>query len=154
MIEKFYDEWMGDEQREKIREILKRVKLNGLILDLGSGPGYLSEFLKGVISLDINKDYLLSFSGKRILGDMNYLPFKDGVFDSVFSLDSFHFLKNVEKLKRVLKKGGKIVVSIFCNKENCIEKGDKIEKEIKLNLEDKFILEMNKEREIVLVFKK
>jgi SAM-dependent methyltransferase len=64
---------------------------------------------------------------ERILGDMNDMPFRQGVFDIVFVAASLHHSSRIHKtirlIKHVLKPGGKLivvnepVVSIFSNRE-------------------------------------
>ncbi len=156
MMEKIYDEWMGRTQREKIKKILENVDVKGKVLDLGSGPGYLSEFLSDVVSLDKNIEYLKMFSGKRVLADINFLPFKDEVFDAVLCIDAFHFFRNdPTEIMRIIKPHGVLVISQFFNKTDFEEKKNEIkEKFSRYKILKEFVITTEKESDYVLVIGK
>lgn len=92
------------------------------ILDAGCGTGYLLQFVcsgeKGV-GVDISGEALkmareLFPQHKFIKADMAKLPFSNEYFDKIFSFNVIEHLEDQEKamgeLKRVLKKGGIIVL--------------------------------------------
>ncbi|MFX1418694.1 MAG: class I SAM-dependent methyltransferase, partial [Promethearchaeota archaeon] len=91
-----------------------------IILDLGSGTGLFYEYYRKTIfdkkkiksryiALDISWNMLLEFKSKilysnynlhvpnLILSDIEYLPFRDNTFNSIFSLTSFQNLPTIEK---------------------------------------------------------
>lgn len=113
-------------------QALELLKLNGTeeILDLGAGRCWstreLAKRAKKVAALDIvEKKFFglecgdLFFNNKiffdRVLADMHALPFADETFDVVFSTASLHHSSNLKKAfseaARVLKKGGKLVLT-------------------------------------------
>lgn len=99
------------------------------ILDIGCGRGFyinafsLYSFPKEIHGVDINERYLLK--AKRLSGDKRIkinkasiykLPFKDNYFDFIVCSEVLEHLKNDQKglkeLKRVLKKKGKIIITV------------------------------------------
>jgi ubiquinone/menaquinone biosynthesis C-methylase UbiE len=114
----FYDKRYKKIQEEKYEIVLRNYKINGkLILDLGCGTGLFFEYLsksskkqgkinKIYVALDISWNMLLRFKSKiitkkkeavdLILSDIEYLPFRDNKFCSIFSLTSFQNLPNIQ----------------------------------------------------------
>ncbi len=123
--DKIYDKWMAATQREKLEKILEEVgadKLEGKrILDVGSGPGFLSEALdEFVVSSDIDLENLRKAKGMKVLASGNSLPFGK-VFDIVFCIDTAHLLDKKRigaEFAKVLKDDGILAVSAFCNRYN------------------------------------
>ena len=151
MIEEIYEDWMKETQRKKIKEILKKVKPYRRILDVGCGPGFLEEFLPEAVALDKNQDYLDKIKGEKVLADANKIPFKSE-FDTVFAIDIIHLIKNTDELKRVLKKDGQLIVTIFCNKNNFEEKSKWLKNIFKdMKIKEEFIVKTEKEWDYVLV---
>lgn len=86
---------------------------NGKILDIGCGGG--KEILsdKGdVVGIDVSKASLknaIEVYTHVVLADLNYLPFKDGIFDYVVSIDVLGHIpipqkdKCLSEIKRVMK---------------------------------------------------
>ena len=95
-------------------------------LEAGCGTGYFSHLLQQqgwpVVPLDISADglkYARAMGvGSAVQGDVSRLPFGDGVFDVVLSLDVLpHLERGAEgpaagELARVLARGGVIVVRV------------------------------------------
>ena len=86
------------------------------VLDAGCGEGLLVEKFSGRLSMKgIDENYSSSLVSK---GSITSLPFKAGSFDAVLVLDVLEHLaysaqeKAVQEAWRVLKKGGKLVVSV------------------------------------------
>lgn len=117
-------------QEEKYKIILQRFPeiFSGLILDIGSGKGYLEKFLAdnkigaNIVCIDIEKPATLLASGDK-------LPFKDNSFDTVISIDTMHLIKSKD-FERVLKKGGLVLFTLFFNQENCSSKKKLIEEKL------------------------
>lgn len=150
---KLYRRWMADVQREKIRQILGRVKFLGPVLDVGAGPGFLEEKIKA-IAADVNPADLRKFSGPRALADGDRLPFADGTFATVFCIDTVHLLKNPAELVRVLAGNGQLVASLPCNRWNSEERFQELRKKFsKLKMIDRFLVKTEPEWDAVAVFK-
>lgn len=95
------------------------MKPYGLVLDVGSGTGFVSSHVEGqVIGIDISERMVGAYVerfGSGVLGDAEFLPFRDGVFD--FSLSSFalhwtYLPKSVAEMVRVSSKGVGIALPI------------------------------------------
>ncbi len=104
----------------------------GCALEIGSGPGYEGlEWLRRtedttLKGLDISQDmvvlarekvndYGLDGRAEYYVGDAARIPFRDGHFDAVFSINSLHEWANpkgvFDEIYRVLRPGGKYFVS-------------------------------------------
>ncbi len=131
---KGYDELYRAEQYEKYAAALPRVPPRGLVLDAGCGTGLLAEYMRaagylGRVSLLACLDYseaMLSIAAWRIsivcpgkchalLGDVQRLPFRDSVFDIVYSFTVLDLVDDlwaaVSELQRVSR--GPVVVSML-----------------------------------------
>lgn len=154
MIESIYSDWMGETQRDKIRQILKKVEASGRVLDVGAGPGFLEEFIDGVVAVDVDIDNLKKSNGTKILADGNRLPFPEKSFDTIFCIDSIHLIENTDDIEGVLKDGGKLIVTLFCNKYNSRERLEYLKSLFSLDVEKEFVVETEKEWDAVVVFRK
>jgi ubiquinone/menaquinone biosynthesis C-methylase UbiE len=117
-------------ERKIIMWRLGKKPLSGLLLDLGSGPGYLatqiSRYHPGltVKGVDINDD-MLGIAGQKwspnllprvefLQGDVHELPFRDNSADYIVSSLSLHHWLDAQKafsgMYRVLKPGGQFLV--------------------------------------------
>lgn len=113
---------------------LKQLRLNEnkMLLDAGCGSGlFLGMALASrasVYGFDAAPG-LLQISRKRLPGvtllleDLEDIPFNDETFDVVTGFNSFQYAGSFEKAlreaKRVVKKGGKIVIGIWGKPEEC-----------------------------------
>ena len=121
-----YSSWK-ETQEQKYKAILQFFPevFCGLVLDMGSGKGYLEEFLKkrnidaNIVGIDVEKP-------SSILASGNELPFKGNSFDRIVCIDSIHLISSND-FRRVLKKGGLALISIFFNQENFNEKEKLVE---------------------------
>lgn len=100
---------------------------SGPVLDLGCGAGRHSSYLmrKGfeVVCADISWEMLRvasrRFSGERVQCDAAFLPFRDGSFATVLYIATLHHLRgelrlrSLVEVRRVLKDGGKAVISVW-----------------------------------------
>jgi len=105
------------DRRMRADSIAFAVRRGSLVLDLGAGPGVMSRLvaMKGgdPVLLDVSQAMLAaSRFPNRVRGTFEFLPFRDGVFDSVvsgFALRDAHDLpKAVGQLALVLKPDGKL----------------------------------------------
>jgi ubiquinone/menaquinone biosynthesis C-methylase UbiE len=116
--------------RDHLAEIIRRsrARRQHRILDVATGAGFLAfEFagsVDSVVGTDITKNMLAYASKTRssqgflntgfLLSDVDYLPFRDKVFDVVSCRFAFHHFPNPVKvlleLKRVCKNKGRIVL--------------------------------------------
>lgn len=106
-----------------VKSILKNFP-SGDTLDAACGTGRYSLFLKSlghhVTGIDVS-DEMLSLARKKdktirfIKGDLNSLPFTDGLFDLVVCGLALHYVDNLDfairELTRILRPGGHIVIS-------------------------------------------
>lgn len=124
-----YEGLYGEEQHRKYNKALEKVDVCDMVLlDAGCGSGLFFSQVAGVakivVGVDISRNLLLKAKEQaRGLGnevfvlqaDMDHLPFKRDFFDGVFA---FTVLQNMPdpaetlgELKRVAKKGGRVVVT-------------------------------------------
>ena len=123
-----YDERYAQEQESKYKKALENVYVTRkTVLDVGCGSGLFFKKIAAqaglVIGVDVSLKLLFkakeqgrTFSNVAVLqADADHLPFRDGLFGAIFA---FTVLQNVPKpaetlneLKRVAKKGDKIVVT-------------------------------------------
>jgi ubiquinone/menaquinone biosynthesis C-methylase UbiE len=116
----FYDKRYKAIQEEKYEIALDNYKDNSNhLLDLGCGTGLLFEYFiksklekkimkNNYIGVDISWNMLLKFKSKRskseyteyspnlILADIEYLPFRNNIFNSIFSFTSFQNLPDAK----------------------------------------------------------
>jgi SAM-dependent methyltransferase len=161
-FKKIYSSWKNIQEKkyEVILELLNKNRINlskKLILDLGCGPFFFEEFLeknkietKNFILLD--KDKELDRKRNFVIADFNNLPFKSEIFHIVFCIDSFHFLNNFNELKRVVKKGGILLISQFLrmNEDELLKKLKEFDD---FKVLDEFLFNW-KEREIIILLRK
>jgi len=107
----FYDSRYERIQTDKYVDMLEGLKINEPILDLGCGTGLLKKvLLRNIFGCDISFE-MLERAAKRgetvVQADMEFLPFKSGVFNSVLSFTSLQNLleakQALEEVKRVSK---------------------------------------------------
>ena len=138
---RIYDSWkkVQMEKYEVIYGMIKKhgIKL-GLSLDVGCGPFYLQEFFKekddyvNFICIDVDKELrsINTNKYKFLFADGNMLPFKEESFDTVFIIDSTHFIRNFSGINRVLKLNGHLFATTFVNEYNIITKRRELEKKL------------------------
>jgi SAM-dependent methyltransferase len=78
-------------------------------LEIGSGPGLLSDIAPDVIRTDILPSPFI-----HLAADAHRLPFADGTFDSVIGLDVLHHFETpvrvLHEIARVLRPGGRLAL--------------------------------------------
>ena len=123
-----YDERYAQEQQRKYKKALENVYVAGKkVLDVGCGSGLFFKDVAAQAGLVIGVDVSLkllnkakeqgnAFSNVAVLqADVDHLPFRDGLFSAVFAFTVFQNVPKpavtLNELKRVAKKGDKIVVT-------------------------------------------
>ena len=111
------DRFPGGQEQALALLYAASVPENGKGLDMGAGDGKTVEIMRKrgmeAVGIDLNP-------GSDIVekGDFLNLPYADGSFDAVVSQSAFYESGNVEKAlseaARVLKKGGKLLLSDVC----------------------------------------
>ncbi len=150
-IAKSYDRLHEEEQLNKLKLISKHIKVkeNELLLDIGCGTGISTRFFKCKTRGIDNSKGMLKKAGKNcIFGDAESLPFKDNMFDIVISVTAIHNFKDAEKsineIKRVLKKNGKIVITL-------LKKSKNFSKIQVLLLENFDFIEVEEEKDVIFI---
>ena len=116
--DKRYNTW------DWIDNFIKNINYNSNILDIGCGNGrnmkYPNYNFYGVDNCSKFVELAKNISPNVYLSDMTNLPFKNNYFDAIISIASFHHLSTIERrmkcleeMNRVLKPGGKILLSIW-----------------------------------------
>ena len=123
-----YDRLHEEEQINKLRLISKYLKVRekDLLLDIGCGTSISTRFFKcKSIGIDNSKGMLKKAGKNCVFGDAESLPFKDKMFDIVISVTAMHNFKDTEtsikEIKRVLKRNGKVAVTLLKKSKNFIK---------------------------------
>ncbi len=145
-----YDELYRAEQFEKYFVALKKIPPYGRVLDAGCGTGLLIEYLglnkllskiEEYVCLDYSRRMLSIAVGRArvycpsrcllVEGDVENLPFRDNVFDIVYSFTVLDLVDDLERaiieLTRVAR--GRVVMSLLKNlryKDLLLERGYKL----------------------------
>lgn len=110
-----------EDDRMRAKSVAFAVRKGSLVLDLGAGPGLMSRLVvsKGgePVLLDVSQAMLrASRFPNRVRGVFEFLPFREGVFDSAVSgfalRDSLDLPLAVRQLARSLRPGGRLS---FCD---------------------------------------
>lgn len=94
---------------QRLGDVVNGLKDYGAIIEIGSGPGLVKLFVKGVITTDIDRTVI-----PDLCVDASHLPFPAGSIAGILMKDSLHHLPNVESFldeaQRVLIDGGIIAI--------------------------------------------
>jgi len=99
-----YKEWYG-----RFKDGLGELNGGNVIVELGSGGGFIKDVIPSVITSDILQIPIIDvcFSGES-------MPFADASIDAFLMIDVFHHIKEpahlLKEMDRCLKKGGKIIM--------------------------------------------
>ena len=142
-----YKEWF-----EADREyLINNIKRNSKVLDVGCGDGrglkYIIGITRNLVGIDHDKtavkhakeNFKRFQKVKIVLGEANNLPFKSDSFDYVICIGSFiNFGQKKEKalneMKRVVKKSGNIIISVFS--EDALPERLKLYKKLKIPIKE------------------
>jgi len=97
-----------------------RLSTKGLILEVGSGTGIMTQSIgNSVICTDISFEMCKQTRTKCpsvVCCDAEMLPFKEKAFDGIISAEMIYYLRNPENFisysYQILKNGGKLVISM------------------------------------------
>lgn len=125
---------MGPDSMLILEELSEKIGLNpGMrVLDLGCGNGLTSIFLAKEYKVQVFatdlwvsatdnyrrfREYGLEDLIIPIHADANDMPFADGFFDAVVSVDAYHYVGNndtffKEKIRPLLKEGGSVAIAV------------------------------------------
>ncbi len=121
-ISEGYGKLYGDEQVKKLDIISKYFSPEPVMLDLGAGTCICAKYFNiETISVDTSANMLSNGIGKRIVSGAESLPFKANSFNSVISLTAFHhfkFSKAINELRRVVKPGSPIAITLLKKASN------------------------------------
>lgn len=103
--------------------ILNEMKEFNLIVDVGCGIGEFEKYLSKliIIGLDISEEMIREAlnrsKGMFIIGDVNYLMFRESTIEAMFSVATLEFLENycraIKEIHRALKRNGKMLAMIL-----------------------------------------
>ena len=90
-------------------DVLQSVKVEGLVVELGSGAGFLKELVPYIITSDV-----IHYDGiDEVFSGLN-MPFSDNTISSFLMIDVLHHIKDsrlfFKEMDRCLNIGGKIVM--------------------------------------------
>ncbi len=113
-----FDQWLPRTQRQAEHpwpyKIIMAKKTKGYVLDAGCGFGCLARFIKNGLFLDFSsvalKKRWVGGSRPRARSNVEQLPFRNEVFDSILAVEVMEHLDDpkrfIAEVYRVLKKGG------------------------------------------------
>ena len=85
-----------------------------LVLEIGSGRGYLQDIAENYVGLDISPSVARFYHKKFVLGTATALPFPDDSFDGIWSIWVFEHVPNPEqgipRVRRVTRNNGVILL--------------------------------------------
>lgn len=144
-------EYLYDEKLDSIGEYNLLSEKTHLILDMGCGTGFSSEFLVSqgfkVVAVDILPDMIYNAKQKKgiyeeyesielVLADINHLPFRNSIFELILSVSVYNFiihgLEHLDEKKErlyhtarmifdILKHNGRVVIEFYPANEQELE---------------------------------
>ena len=112
-----YNELYGKEQMEKWESAKRLTAIKGRVLDIGCGTGLITRKIENCIGVDSSIKLLEQAENTVVCGYAEKLPFKSESFDTIISFTALQDIKDVpsavSELRRVLKKNGKILLSVL-----------------------------------------
>jgi len=114
---------------KSVKEFLKKVESNSIILEVGCGNGKNLNYRKDCINLgcDLCKNFCSITNRKgaeSLVANNLYLPFTDNSIDYILSIAVIHHLstrerrmKSIYELIRILSPGGKLLIQVWAMKQ-------------------------------------
>ncbi len=119
-ISSSYEKLYKKEQLKKWKECKDLINIKGRVLDAGCGTGFITRKIPDCVGIDNSMELLKNSKNPCVLGNIEKMPFKNNVFDTIISFTVLQDIKNPKKaseeLTRVLKKNGRILITVL-NKE-------------------------------------
>lgn len=102
LLRRIYEDWYSTLQQQI-------PNCEGLVLELGSGAGFLTDFLPELVTSDI-----LLVPNVQVVLDAHELPFATASLSTIVMVDVLHHLRNVRRFfheaARCVKGGGRIIM--------------------------------------------
>ena len=114
---------------KSVKEFLKNVESNSIILEVGCGNGKNLNYRKDCINIgcDLCKNFCTITNRKgaeSLVANNLYLPFTDNSIDYILSIAVIHHLstyerrmKSIYELIRILHPGGKLLIQVWAMKQ-------------------------------------
>jgi SAM-dependent methyltransferase len=97
------------ETYQRFAKCLERCPKRGLVLELGSGAGFIKDVIPDAVTSDA-----LPYEGIDQTIDATAMPFADGTVRGIFMLNVFHHIPDVgsflQEASRVLAPGGRVLI--------------------------------------------
>ena len=127
-IAKIYEK-ISNQYTVNRRAELFKISSSELILEVGSGTGMISDLIdRQIICSDISYEMCKESAKKHmnvICCDAEKLPIRENILDGIISAEVVYYLNNpnafIEDSTRVLKKDGKLMITIFNQKMQFID---------------------------------
>lgn len=101
-LQRLYREWY----QSIVRDLPEGA---GMVAEIGSGPGFLRDFIPGLVTSDI-----LSLPGLSLVLDAHAMPFSDGTLKAVVLIDVLHHLTDTQmflsEAARCVRPGGAVIM--------------------------------------------
>tara|TARA_B100000749_G_scaffold80788_1_gene61184 strand:+ start:365 stop:1027 length:663 start_codon:yes stop_codon:yes gene_type:complete len=127
-IAKIYEK-ISNQYTVNRRAELFKISPSELILEVGSGTGMISDLIdRQIICSDISYEMCKESAKKHmnvICCDAEKLPIRENILDGIISAEVVYYLNNpnafIEDSTRILKKDGKLMITIFNQKMQFID---------------------------------
>jgi SAM-dependent methyltransferase len=115
----------------RIRAFVRRFELEDKrVLEVGSGRGYLQDLVEDYTGLDLSPSVASKYHKPFVVASATNMPFPDNSFDAAWSVWVLEHISQPEKalseIRRVLKPGGKLYLSVAWNCEPWLAGGFKV----------------------------
>jgi SAM-dependent methyltransferase len=107
-----YSERVREDIKARVQRFVDRYRLHNTasVLDVGSGNGYLQDFVLHYTGLDISAAVAKHYHKRFVHGTATAMPFADNTFDAAWSIFVLEHIPNPEaalaEIRRVVRPGG------------------------------------------------